>query len=178
MIFMKRAVTLLFCSAFLFSGTLSNLLILQANAQSSNPADFAEDSDQTSNDGPVEPTIKETTAEVSLEKEYSERGVDWHAWAEKVAGAVWDPLIDDRAMIAGTSVVKWQVTSDNHVHINSIRTPFPGGANTLVAAIKKLDGNPILAFPRGSGKTVVDRIAGVRGPAVMRTVHGRVRVYP
>jgi hypothetical protein len=168
----------LLCSSLIVFATTPSVLLSPASAQSSDSADFDKVSEEIEPEVPVEKPVKETRDEVSLEKEYAERGVDWHSWAEKVAGAVWDPLIDDQAMIYCPSAVKWQITSDYHVHILSVKTPVPGGAKPLVAAIKALDGNPILAFPRGSGKTVVDRVSSVRKPVGMHPVRGPVQVYP
>jgi hypothetical protein len=178
MYLLRRTPVCLFCRSALLLVALSNVLIVPANAQSSNPSDIPPSAELIDNDGPVEKSIKETSTEVTLEKEAYERGVDWHSWAEKVAGAVWGPLIDDGTLLCGKSVVRWQITSDYHVHITSIKTPIPGGANALVAAIKAVDGNPILAFPRGSGKTVVERVAIVGRPAIMHPILPPIRVYP
>lgn len=173
-----RSFRYLLCPSFSLYIALSNLFVVPAQAQSWESTSFDSNPAQLDTGVPVEKPIKESPNEVSLEKEYSERGVDWHSWAEKVAGAVWDPLIADGALVASPTSVKWQITKDNRVHILAVKTPFPGGANALVAGIKKLDGNPILAFPRGSSKTVIDRVAAVNGPAVMHKVIRPPKVYP
>ncbi len=125
-----------------------------------------------------EDSIEEQKGVRTLEQEYNEHGVDWHSWAEKVAGAVWDPLIEGQAVVCGQSRVHWQVTRDCRVHIVSVSSPIPNGAQALVGSIKSLDRNSVLAFPSDSQKTVVDRVAWVGGKAIMHIVHGPIKVYP
>ncbi len=161
-----------------------NCLLLPVKAQATNPEDQSSDSEASdfneSSDGEelINKPIEELSGVRTLEQEYNEHDVDWHDWAERVAEAVWGPLISSGAAACGQSYVKWQVTSDCHVRIISVRTPIPSGADVVVASIKALDGDPVLAFPRGSHKTVVDRIARVGGRVIFHRIHRPIIVYP
>lgn len=87
-------------------------------------------------------------------------------------------MINSGALVCGRSRVKWQVTSDCRVHIISIQTPLSAGVDELVKSIKALDGDPVLAFPEGSHKTVVDREAWTGGRPVFHRIYPPVAVYP
>ena len=147
----------------------------EKSAESSDATDVQQDEEEGKQ---IENPIKEIPGERSLEQEYDEHGIDWHDWAEKVAGAVWGPLIEKGAVAFGQSHVHWQVTSDCRVHIITVYSPIPGGAQVLVDSIKSLDRNPILAFPRGSKKTVVWRNANVGGRRTWHKIHRPIKVYP
>jgi len=165
---------------YLFYGLLllpaSGLLAVPAVAQSESDGASAESS---GGDQPTDEPIGEPAGERTLEQECNEHGVDWHSWAEKVTAAVWGPLIEQGTRLYGQTLVKWTVTSDCHVHIISVQTADPDGTSgkILVAAIKALDGKSLLAFPRDTKKTVVEREARVNGRPIPHFIR-RYTVYP
>jgi hypothetical protein len=179
----SKQILLLSCVLLLLPGTLNLFIPAQAQAGDESNDAYGDAGGQVAEEEMegeqhVENPVKEVAGERTLEQEYNEHGVDWHEWAENVAGAVWTPLIQNRAVACGSARVRWQVTSDCRVHIISVYSPIPNGAQVLVTSIKSLDRNPVLAFPPGSKKTVVWRDARVGGRPIMHRIHGPIRVYP
>jgi len=86
----------------------------------------------------------------------NEYWVSWDVWRHRIADAVWGPLKARRTIMWGMTRVDYDVTSDRHIQISSVRTPDPTGKSgkILAAAIMQLENSPILEFPTGSKQTI------------------------